>query len=565
MGLEIKLCRVNQEKYREEAEYLKQQIVNGSNKHQFLALNHEAGFGKTLYAEQALIEAVLAGKKSIFCRKFIENCNQSVERINKDYGMDIAIAIDSENVAKNKHRIHEYPIVVISHERYVRLSLDKKEREIFTYSRDILVIDEEVDIVKPIVISPKSISDFSGKLMKYRRTRKLYEECIKEIYEFLCTNKKRIFYKPCNNKNEELRQLRGFIDSNIDANYAEHLDMTKDDFYREIDMLEIALNNLSVVENSILYTYNNGVKYWMLENNILLDACADFNYLYKISSKFNIASQEKVVDHSRCTINIAKYNSCRTKKEKTKDFYGIINEDIIARLQGDDKMLVLGSKDERDKVVRNAQVSYAWFQNIVGKNDWRDFNKCYIILNPQIPFAIYILKYMFYSGFSFNVGDKWSTGNIDNVHRFRNKEFEKVRQTVITAELYQAIKRINRNNNKSAEVYVINNDQQILDKLIEQFNNIKVKEYFLNLEDKVNEKKVANAKEQADEDKYYYTAFITLISKLNKGVYQKKWVREQIGFSNPKNFSKEILNKEVVMKYMAEANIKPKGQSIIVG
>ena len=101
-----------------------------------------------------------------------------------------------------------------------------------------------------------------------------------------------------------------------------------------------------------------------------------------------------------------------------------------------------------------------------------------------------------------------------------------------------------------------------MDKLIEQFNNIKVQEYSLNIEYKESEKKVAYAKEQADNSNY--TVFIKFISALDKGVYQKKWVREQIGFSNPKNFSKDILNKEAVMKYMAEANIKPQGQSIIV-
>ncbi len=562
MGLEFKLYRIDEEKYLQEAEYLKQQIVTGSNRYQFLTLNHEAGFGKTLYTEQSLIEAAIAGKKSIFCRKFIEDCTYSVKRINEDYGMDIAIAIDSENVSKNKHLLHQYPIVVITHERYVRLALDKEQRDIFTNGRTILVIDEEVDIVKPIVISLKSISDFSGKLMAYPITRAAYEECTKEIYEFLLTNKKRIFYKPSNNKMEKLSELKAFIDSNINTKYAEQFDMSKNDFNREIDILEMALNNLSVIENSVLYTYNNKVEFWMLKNNILLDACGDLNYIYKVSPQFNVATQESVFDHSYWTLNIAKYNSCRTKKQKVKDFYKVINEDIITKLGAEDEMLVIGSKDEHDKIIRHHQVTYAWFQNIVGKNDWRDFNKCYIALNPQIPFAIYVLKYMFYSRHSFNNGDKWDAGTNNKVYRFRNTEFEKVRQTVIASELYQAIKRINRNNYKVAEVYIINNDQEILDKLIEQFNNIKVQEYSLNIQYKISEKKAAYDKER--EDNSYYNNFIEFISTLDKGVYQKKWVCEQIGFLNPKNLSKKILKKETVMKYMAEANIKPQGQSIIV-
>lgn len=562
MGIEIKLNRVNEEKYLQEVEYLKQQIINGSNRYQFLSLNHEAGFGKTIYTEQGLIEAALEGKKSIFCRKFIENCAESAKRINEEYGADIAIAIDSENMMKCKNLIYQYPIVVITHERYVRLSFDKHQRDIFTNSRDILVIDEEVDIVKPVIVSIKTISDFSGKLRGYTIIRDLYEECTKEVYEFLLTNKKRIFYKPSNNKVEELKRLRALIDANIDTIYAEQYDMNKDDFIREIDTLEMVLKNLSVVENSVLYTYNNSIKYWKLKNNILLDACADINYLYKVSPHFKIVSQERVIDYSYWTINIAKYNTCRTKKKKIKDFYRVVNDDIIARLEDDDKMLVLGSKDEQDKIIRHHQLEYGWFQNIVGKNDWRDFNKCYIALNPQIPFPIYVLKYMFYSMRSFNNGDKWDAGTISGVYRFRHKEFEKVRQTVIAAELYQAIKRINRNNDSIAEVYIINNDQEILDKLIEQFNGIKVEEYSINIEYEISEKKVAYDKER--EENSHYNNFIELVSTLDKGVYQKKWIRQQIGFSNQKTFSKLVLNKEKVIQFMAAANIEAKGQSIIV-
>ncbi len=169
---------------------------------------------------------------------------------------------------------------------------------------------------------------------------------------------------------------------------------------------------------------------------------------------------------------------------------------------------------------------------------------------------------MFYSRLNFNNGDKWDAGKIGGVYRFRHKEFEQIRQTVIAAELYQAIKRINRNNDRVADVYIINNDQEILEKLIEQFNGIKVEEYSLNIEYEISEKKVAYDKER--EENSYYNNFIEFVSTLDKGVYQKKWIREQIGFSNQKTFSKLVLNKEKVIQFMAAANIEAKGQSIIV-
>jgi len=63
MGLEFKLYRIDEEKYLQEAEYLKQQIVTGLNMYQFLTLIMRLVLGKLYYTEQALIEAAIAGKK----------------------------------------------------------------------------------------------------------------------------------------------------------------------------------------------------------------------------------------------------------------------------------------------------------------------------------------------------------------------------------------------------------------------------------------------------------------------------------------------------------------------
>lgn len=561
MELEINFSNFNREKYGQEVEFLQEQIIQGTHTDYFLVLNHEASFGKTIYAEKALIEAANMGKRSIFCRQFIENCNESANRINKLAKEQIAIAIDHDNLQEYKDTIKEYPIVIITHEKYRRLSKDLEQQNIFKLGREILVIDEQISMVKPIEFRAKNRGAFLGMLNDFTASCDLYLEITSELYDFISSNTKKIFYKPANNMEENIKRLKVLLNANIDRNHAELFDSTTRGILEEIDKLEIFLNNVSVADGKILYNYDRNIKFWRLKNNIILDACADLNYIYKISPEFNIAKQDKVFDHSNWSLNIINHNSCKTRKEKSKNFYMEVNRHIQSILNND-KMLIIGSKDEMNKIWTNEKTSFIWVGNFVGKNNWKDYTKCYIILNPQWNFPDYVLSYMYYSGEVFNNGDKWDAGLKDGVYRFRNNHLELIRQTAIASEIYQAIKRINRDNSKNAEIFVINNDQEVLNMIIKEIQNIKVDNHSLDIKYETGKKKQDYDKKRADDA--YYTKFIEVVSGLEKGVYQKKWVREQIGLSNVKVFSQKILNKQKVIDYMAEANIVAKGQSIII-
>ncbi len=563
MGLELKFRNVNEEKYNQEVKFLQDQIINGTHTDYFLAMNHEAGFGKTIYAERALIEAANSGKRSIFCRQLVEECNISANRINAEAGREIAIAIDHDNFKAYEKNIKKYPIVIITHQKYIWLSKDIEQQSKFKNGRDILIIDEEINMIKPIDFRAKNHSAFVGMLNNFTSIRDLYLEITEEIYNFISVNTQKIFYKPTNDMKEKIKKLKILIKANIDYRYADLFDLKVGYFLEKIDELEIFLNNVSVADGKVLYNYDKNIKFWKLKNNIILDACADVNYIYKISSEFKIAQQEKVFDHSKWTINVINHNSCRTKKQKSKNFYTEVNNSIHSLTNEDDKMLVIGSKNEINKIKINERISFIWFGNFVGKNDWLRYTKCYIILNPQWNFPDYVLSYMYYSGASFNIGDKWDAGtNNDGVYRFRNNEIELIRQTSIASSIYQGIKRINRDNSENAEVYIINNDQEILNMIIKEFQNIKVDNHSLDIKYEESQKKQDYDKKRGDES--YYTKFIEVVNGLEKGVYQKKWIREQIGLSNGKVFSQKVLNKQKVIDHMAHSNIVPKGQSIII-
>ena len=566
MGLELKFSNINEEKYNQEVEFLQDQIINGTHTDYFLAQNHEACFGKTIYSEMALIEAANAGKKSVFCRQFTEECNISAKRINAEARREIAIAIDHDNTREYEGIIGKYPIVIITHQKYIWLSKDLKQQSTFKNGRSILIIDEEINMVKPIEFRAKNHSAFVGMLNNFTSIRDLYLEITSEIYNFISINTKKIFYKPNNNMTREIKKLKILINANVDSRYADLFDLKTTDFLEEVNKLEFFLNNVSVADGKVLYNYDRNVKFWRLKNNIILDACADLNYIYKISREFKIAQQEKVFDHSNWRINIINHNSCRTKKQKSKNFYTEVNNSIQTLTNEKDKMLVIGSKDEINKIRTNEKISFIWFGNFVGKNYWRYYTKCYIILNPQWNFPGYVLNYMYYSDASFNSGDRWDAGaNVganDGVYRFRNNELELIRQTSIASSIYQGIKRINRNNSENAEVYIINNDQEVLNMIIKEFQNIKVDNHSLDIKYEDGKKKQDYDKKK--EDEAYYTKFIEVVNGLDKGVYQKKWIREQIGLDNVKTFSQKVLNKQKVIDYMAATNIMAKGQSIII-
>jgi hypothetical protein len=144
-----------------------------------------------------------------------------------------------------------------------------------------------------------------------------------------------------------------------------------------------------------------------------------------------------------------------------------------------------------------------------------------------------------------------------------SQKIEKLRQTTIASEIYQAIKRINRLNSQNAEVYFMNNDNEIIDIVISQFKNINVKEYKLEEEIKYKETKMDLYNKKRQENSYA-VAFIKLLSTLEKGKYKKSLLREQIGYKNNNTFARDVLNKIEVAEYMSANSIVTKGQSVIV-
>ncbi|MBC8587124.1 DEAD/DEAH box helicase [Paratissierella segnis] len=579
----FKIEGVDTNEFNNQINFLKEEILNGKNKNRFSVINGEAGLGKTLYTEQALAKLALQNRKAIFVRKFVEDCVGSAKRINKQCKKEVAIAIHTGNYKELKEILDSYNILVITHKRYIDLSKNKAERKLFTQNREVLVIDEEIDMLDEMVYTTNRIEEFDS-LLERGIIRDLYNICTKEIESFLKTNKTRTFFKTSINVSKELKQLKNLItnsrlrefvktdiifDNNIETAIISKDDkeilMTKSDFIKEIEVLENFINHVCYVENSFMYSYDRQIKFWKLENNLVLDATASVNYIYSISKQFTVKKDKKVVNHKNWIMYIVKQNTTKSNKAKTENIYDVINKEInnIALFGDLDKTLIIGNKEEQKYIHTSKYIDYAWFGNITGKNDWKDFSKAFIIHNPQFPFHTYIAKYQLYAGEKALLKENLGIVRNGQVVRFISQKLEKLRQTTIASEIYQAIKRINRLNSQNAEVYFMNNDNEIIDIVISQFKNINVKEYKLEEEIKYKETKMDLYNKKRQENSYA-VAFIKLLSTLEKGKYKKSLLREQIGYKNNNTFARDVLNKIEVAEYMSANSIVTKGQSVIV-
>lgn len=580
----FKIEGVDAIEFQKQIKTLKNQILHGNNKDRFLVINGEAGSGKTIYSEQALAELVQQDKKAIFVRKFVEDCQGSAMRINRYCKKEVANAIHAENYQDYKDMLDDYHILIITHKRYTDLSKNKSERRRFAENREVLIIDEEIDMLEEMTYTMQRIEEFDG-MLERGIIRDLYTVCTREIESFLRTNKTKTFFKTSIDVSQELKQLKKLIknsrlrefvkaknfvfDDNIETaiitKEEKDILLTKSDFINEIEVLENFINRTCYVENTHMYSFDRKIKFWKLENNIILDASASINSICQVGKQFNLQKDKKVINHSNWTMNVINQNSSKSNKEKTENLYDVINNEIanIEILGMFEKTLVIGAKDEQKHIKSSHSTDYNWFGNITGKNDWKDFTRIFLIHNPQFAFHTYIAKYQIYAGENSLLNESLGILRDGQVVRFMSEKLEKLRQTTIAAEIYQAIKRINRLNRDDAEVYLMNHDTEIINLVISQFQNIQVHEYQLEKEIKYKESKMDKYNKRRKENSYA-TAFIHLLSTLDKGKYKKKQLRELIGYKNNNTFARDVLNRIEVAEFMVANNIIAKGQSIFV-
>jgi len=553
----------------------------------FNVFMNEAAIGKTYTIIETLKELSTktseSGKpvKTLIVTKFIAEGKHIADKLNK-FKPNMAKDENSDNKEKYEKDLVKYEVLIITHSMYKILCKFPFKRKYYIEGRTNLIIDEELNMVEMDSLSDHDID----RLRKTLRELKYIDE-EENMYIDIEVSFNRIMFgilerkNKCNDKS--LRYFE-FVDSraieqldflckcikncSFTNNYAYSLERkygiktNKIDLLNKIEILKKYFNNPKVlVGNKILYTYDENIDYLFLDNNILLDASAKFHELYKMSEQFKPVSADRIFPHNNWTIHISNSNSTGTAKRGNDDYYKDIIELIIKDCVVEDHILVLGLEEDisninhhySEMIAHLENLRFSNFQNMRGKNDWGDFNKCFIIHTPVMPAPYYVFMYMLYTN-KIPTEREFEFQKIHKNMGFKyNDTLESLRKTDIISGIYQGIKRINRGTghiDDKADVYLINGDPDIVDMIISQLKDVNVVRFALNTDGikkkrKPREQKGYDSSSRCKEVKGV-KEFIDLLNTLEiNNKYLVNDLLQQIEY-NVTNFSKLWRNKDII-------------------
>ena len=153
-----------------------------------------------------------------------------------------------------------------------------------------------------------------------------------------------------------------------------------------------------------------------------------------------------------------------------------------------------------------------------------------------------------------------------------DERLENIRVHWIASEIYQAIKRVNRNMVHTTDVIIFLNNEKIISLIQEQMKNscLEVNDYQIDMfqiEKNKQDEYVDTLKKES-----YATKFIVLLAEIQNGMHSemldsnnrisKIRAREYLGIKTSGNFSNKVLNKSEVIFYCQTRNIRLDGQYI---
>jgi len=507
-----------------------------SNK--FRVLNHEAGTGKTLKTFEFFGKMYKEGYnyKILYVQYFSKDNSliHTINYINDEAGAQIAGFIDSRTTKSAYKDAINAQVLCITHAMYREICKGKHKNLI--RDRDILVIDEFPNLYEEFVITKQDIRE----LLKFSdlddNVKKLHDYILRKINEnSISKNKMKIIKFNDENIHKIIKRIYNIVHSREEKKF----------LYKFKKLFE----NVVVLNNNTLYTFENKTEYKLLKNNIILDANGGFDYRYQINPIFEVDNQPKVFEYKDSVINFYNLNTSKTALKKYEDYVFVTLNEIKQTTKQGDKQLIVIDKENAEKIKEYAKYTFDWdnvkidyFGNLVGKNDYRDFNKIWLLKTPNYNFATYILQYTFYSGKKFDNRYNLDIVTQNKVTRFKSEELEKLRQSILLGEFYQAIKRINRYNTKSSEINIITNDEVIVNKIKNQFKGIELVNKNISVSFKQNYNTKQNKSQEAIEK---YKAIILETINQKQDTISKADISNQLGLDKS-NLHRFFKNEEVI-------------------
>lgn len=147
----------NIELRQEQLNLLTNNILNLRNPNKFDVYDFEPAWGKTTEVKRILLEYKRKNieKRDLWVTERKDDCKELEAEINglfKNTSIKAKAIIGRVPFKKRKSILEKFDIVIITHERYRRLSRksNEEERMYFQFNRHLLVIDEHLDMSKII-------------------------------------------------------------------------------------------------------------------------------------------------------------------------------------------------------------------------------------------------------------------------------------------------------------------------------------------------------------------------------------------------------------------------------
>jgi hypothetical protein len=477
-------------------------------------------------------------------------------------------------------KLIEADVLIITHARYIMLCSSEEERNVFIEGRHTLIIDERIDFSKYPFSRKKNEEIYS--ILPPSLGRNLVDVCqplfneINKIRELTDSEGKKLYakeimkaHKPSPKQQFLVNQFKSIIGSKENLKEIEfEKGKQKADIVREfLNALGVIYSDDSYFNNGTITGYNRNHKLWGLENNIILDANGSIERLYKSDerwkTKFILDNQSKIINHSKSTITHIKLNTSKTKIQKyddepENDYFNRIIAMIMDEYKIGQKVLIvlhkkfifennregsfvrylrkhhiqdifIGCEDESKGIkYNNERFAVNWFGNLIGKNDWKDFDQCWVLGTPNIPMETHVINLAQYSGkFDWRMGLEMIRKSTDK-YIFKNKVYENIRVNYLVGELYQTIKRIQRNPRPAAQFYLVNNDEQIFSGVVKMVDKVQVLDS-IQLKIKKKEKEESTEETVETEESKLKKRILMQVIHKPKGDYSKKIICAEVG------------------------------------
>jgi hypothetical protein len=461
-------------------------------------VDNDCTFGKTTLSLYAIIELY----NSIFTENWRviwvadkkEDCKKNAQKLNELLGFDLGVAITGEISASiRKNYAKNFDVIFITHERYRRLAryYNEGERDFLKYNRQLLIIDEKIQMNRVITFSFARYYELKEEIQKLGGTRAvaIYDKIVKPLVDYIRAKtidnvyKKGIIYqfqanlKDVKNNIEKLKLLI----KEKSNNQIKFEDFDEEDYqtiYEKVeDLREFFVGRCIVnVEKKkiILQVPNYSIQMWGLSNNIILDATAYNDISYQYNNLFKLFHQKRIIKYTHWTIRYANINTTSNARvEKYKNFYDVTNELIeelgenetlvLADLYDDEESISKTSSKRRKKNVFKGTVTHRGQR---GSNTFKNIknfiNACYLYEGE----SSYILEYLYYNR---NAEIKnWSSVN----WVFQDEELENFKAHKVAIEFYQLIKRINRNMEYESNVIFLSHNEAVTKLVLEMFEEV---------------------------------------------------------------------------------------------